>query len=103
MILTEADLSRYQDSPKACWVLDTQRARIIWANPAAVAMLRAPTLDDLLKRDLSPRSLSARTRLEIYLERTVAGKAVSTQWTSMASGAPITFLADLDAWRGPAG
>ncbi len=102
MILTEADLGRYQESPKACWVLDTQRARITWANPAAVIMLRAQTLDDLLKRDLSPRSLSARTRLEIYMERAVAGKPVSTQWTSMASGAPITFLADLHAWRGPA-
>ena len=103
MILTEADLSRYQESPKACWVLDTQRARITWANPAAVRMLRASSADDLYKRDFTPRSLSARTRLGIYLERASAGKPVSTQWTSLASGAPITFLADLHAWQAPVG
>ncbi len=78
MIFTEADLNRYQESPTACWVLDLRRSRIIWANPAAVIMLRAPTLDDLLKRDLTPRSLSARTRLGVYLERALAGESVST-------------------------
>ena len=103
MILTEADLSRYQESSKACWVLDIQRARITWANPAAVRMLRAATPEELFARDITPRSLSARTRLGVYLERAAAGKAVSTQWTSLASGAPITFLSELHAWRGKEG
>ena len=103
MILTEADLSRYQESSKACWVLDLQRARITWANPAAVRMLHAATPEELFARDITPRSLSARTRLSVYLERAAAGKAVSTQWTSLASGAPITFLSDLHAWRGDEG
>lgn len=99
MLLTPADLSRYADSPHACWVQDVRRARVIWANAAAVKLVRADSLEDLYARDITPRSEAARSRLETYLARSIADQPVRTQWTSITVEGPITFLADVHGWR----
>lgn len=98
MVFTEADLSRYAASPNACWVQDVVRARVTWANAAAVKLLRADSLEELYRRDISPRSEAARSRLETYLARTLANQPVRTQWTSITVEGPITFLADVHGW-----
>src|SRR5438105_4210291 len=56
MIITRADLSRFELAPEACWVQDVAHSRITWANAAAVQALRAPDLAALLERDIPPRS-----------------------------------------------
>jgi|GEM_PF-599013 len=101
MILSEADLNRYADSPNACWVQDIQRSRLLWANTAALHLLGSDTFEDLYARDFSPRSETARTRLAIYFQRVFAGQEVRTQWTSMPHGKPVTMLADVHGWVAP--
>ncbi|MEO8103053.1 MAG: EAL domain-containing protein [Betaproteobacteria bacterium] len=98
MILTQADLSRYLDSPHACWVQDIERGRVAWANAAALRLLRAGSLEELYARDFSPRSRTSRSRLDIYFQRVFAGQVVTTQWTSLSGTGPITFLAEIHGW-----
>ena len=98
MILTEADLSRYADSPKACWVQDIQRSRLLWANDAALHMLGSESFEELYARDFSPRSETSRARLAIYFQRVFAGQEVKTQWTSISSDGSLTMLADIHGW-----
>ena len=99
MILTEADLSLHADSPNACWVQDVGRARVTWANTAAVKLLRAVSLEDLYARDVSPLSQAARTRLPNYLQRIANGEDVTTQWTTFTPSGPVTFVAAVHGWR----
>jgi diguanylate cyclase (GGDEF)-like protein/PAS domain S-box-containing protein len=99
MILTEADLARYADLPNPCWVQDIYRSRVSWANDAAVAMLHAASRDELFARDISPRSEASRTRLWSYLSRVSDGSTLTTQWTTFASGIPVTFLAAVMGFR----
>ncbi len=98
MILSNADLSRYTDSLNACWVQDIERARIPWANASALRLLRIPTFEALYARDFTPRSETSRTRLAIYFQRVFAGQRVQTQWTSLSSAGPISFIAEIHGW-----
>ncbi len=98
MIISDADLPRYADSPNACWVQDLERSRVCWANAAALRLLRIPTFEELYARDFTPRSETSRSRLAIYFERVYAGQRVQTQWTSLSPHGPISFLADIHGW-----
>jgi rsbT co-antagonist protein RsbR len=51
------------------WVFDFERARMAWANRAALELWRAPSLDELLARDYSDASPATRTRNEGHLHR----------------------------------
>ena len=51
------------------WVFDFGRARMAWANRAALELWRAPSLDELLARDYSDASPATRTRNEGHLQR----------------------------------
>src|SRR6185369_16598751 len=51
------------------WVFDFGRARMAWANRAALELWRAPSLDELLARDYSDASPATRTRNEGHLHR----------------------------------
>lgn len=99
MILNDADLRRFQDSPKACWVQDIDRARVTWANDAAVRLLRAKNLEDLYARDVSARSSASYTRLHFFRKRIENGGEISTQWTTFTDDGPVTFVADVHGMR----
>ena len=104
MILNHADLTRYLASPNACWVHDLARARVTWANPAAVRMFGAASPEELYARDIASQSRVSRSRLAIYLERAANGREVRTQWTSVSIPArPVTYVADIHAVRSPDG
>lgn len=51
------------------WVFDFRRARMAWANRAALDLWRAPSLAELLARDYSDSSAATRTRNEAHLQR----------------------------------
>lgn len=99
MILTQADLSRYEDSPNACWVQDIHRSRVVWCNQAALATLSAQTREELYAREVKPLSRAAHTRLWTYLGRVSGGRELTTQWTSFPTGRPVTFLAKVYAYH----
>lgn len=99
MILTQADLSRYEDSPNACWVQDIHRSRIVWANQAALSILHAASREELYTREVKPLSKASHTRLWTYLGRVSGGREVTTQWTSFPRGRPVTFRATVQAYH----
>jgi diguanylate cyclase (GGDEF)-like protein/PAS domain S-box-containing protein len=71
--------------PAAVWVFDLDRMRIAWANPAALALWRAQTLEELTARDFSdlPRETVDRMR---DLE---PGEAATVNWTLWPRGVPV--------------
>lgn len=99
MMLTEQDLSRYADSPRACWVQDVHVSRVIWANDSALQVLHAASREELYARDVKPLSKAAHTRLWFYLGRVSAGHEVVTQWTTFPLGRPVTLLANVHGFR----
>jgi diguanylate cyclase (GGDEF)-like protein/PAS domain S-box-containing protein len=99
MILTRADLGRYEASQNACWVQDIHRSRVVWANKAALTVLNAASHEELYAREVKPLSKAAHTRLWTYLGRVSGGKELTTQWTSFPTGKPVTFLAKVHAFH----
>ncbi|WP_168220443.1 hybrid sensor histidine kinase/response regulator [Azospirillum thermophilum] len=72
------------------WVFDSERARMAWANRAALELWDAPTLEDFLRRDFSDMSEATRTRLSALIERLSAGEQPVDQWTFYPRGRPVT-------------
>ena len=74
----------------ALWVFDIDHARVIWANPAALRVWRADSLNELsardLRRDMSP---AVAARLKQYQEDFIATDAsFSEVWTLYPQGKP---------------
>lgn len=70
------------------WVYDHGTLRFRWANPSALIVWRADSLDEFLSRDLSDLSASTRTRLDNYMETLRKGGRVSEDWTMYPRGTP---------------
>ncbi|HEX4859234.1 MAG TPA: EAL domain-containing protein [Usitatibacteraceae bacterium] len=101
--LTREDLARHEGDAAPCWVRDLDNARIIWANAAALQLYDARSGEELYRRDFSPLTAAAATRLSIYHRRVCAGRRVRSQWTLLPHGRPVTVLADLLPYRDDAG
>lgn len=71
------------------WIYDFDRARMEWANPAALRFWQANSLDDLRDRDFNPTSLGTAERLA-NLKRSLAGGETRTEsWTFFPQGRPF--------------
>lgn len=75
------------------WVFDIERARVVWANRAALALWRADTLETLVARDMAAdMSPSVKARLEQYrLDFERSGAEFSEVWTLYPGGEPTTL------------
>ena len=91
MRLTE-QLQGLQQSILPVWVYDHDALCFRWANPPALELWRAATLDDFLARDLSQPSESTRTRLDNYMQALRRGGTVSEDWTLYPHGKPMTMV-----------
>lgn len=76
----------------AVWIFDIDRARIHWANPAALGLWRAKDIDSLRARDLAEgMSRSVAERLTQYQQDFLARDArFHEQWTLYPAGQPVT-------------
>ncbi len=74
----------------ALWVFDIDLSRVIWANPAALEVWRAESIEGLYARDLSvDMSPGVAARLKQYQEDFIAGDAVFSEvWTLYPQGRP---------------
>ncbi len=83
------------------WVFDVDRARVVAANTAAIALWRASSLEDLRGRDLgADMSASVRDRLRQFqadLER--SGARFSEMWTLYPGGEPTTLRISISPHR----
>ncbi|WP_374381177.1 ATP-binding protein [Dongia sp.] len=74
----------------ALWIYDIDLSRVIWANPAALEVWRAPDIGTLFARDLAvDMSPGVAARLRQYQEDFIAGPATFSEvWTLYPQGAP---------------
>ncbi len=75
------------------WVFDPQTCFGLYANPSAMELWGAETLDELLSRDFSKLSPAVRTRVERLAQATARGEAVIERWTFYPRGQPLTVQA----------
>ncbi|UTV28660.1 putative bifunctional diguanylate cyclase/phosphodiesterase [Photobacterium atrarenae] len=69
------------------WVFDLQHKKILWANPASLALWEANTLTELTARDLSlDMTQAVHALLDVYRQRFAAGEAIKTWWSFNPKG-----------------
>jgi anti-anti-sigma regulatory factor len=83
-----ARLEALQESIIPVWVYDHDTFRVRWANPSALELWRAATMEELLERDLSDISPATRTRLDNYLLSLRSGQRIVEDWTLYPRGKP---------------
>jgi signal transduction histidine kinase/BarA-like signal transduction histidine kinase len=79
------------------WVFDDTRKRKVYANPAAVALWGAVSLDALLARDFSDQSPTVRIRMAAISQRIARGETVVERWTFYPLGVPTAVSAAISA------
>jgi diguanylate cyclase (GGDEF)-like protein/PAS domain S-box-containing protein len=100
MLRTQDDLIALAASDNLCWVQDIDRARVVWANKAALAVFSAATAEEFYARDVSPLSEASRTRLQIYRNRVSTGEVYTTQWTTFVKASqPLTLIAEVSGYK----
>ncbi|MCP4433183.1 MAG: diguanylate cyclase, partial [Gammaproteobacteria bacterium] len=71
------------------WIFDIDYSRIYWANPSALGLWNANSLDELRQRDMaSDMSPSVSQRLHQYQEDFRQGKTFVEPWTLYPKGQP---------------
>ncbi|MFT3803850.1 MAG: bifunctional diguanylate cyclase/phosphodiesterase [Burkholderiaceae bacterium] len=75
------------------WVFDIDHRRVHWANPAALAVWRAASLDELRARDMgADMSATVSARLAQYQADFVShGARFNEQWTLYPAGRPVSL------------
>lgn len=74
------------------WVYSPKQGRILWANPAALVVWKADTVEGLGKRDLSPQSPAIKRRFDHYLMLFEQGEDVWENWTFFPRDEPTSLF-----------
>lgn len=86
-----ADLQNFNRIVTPVWVFDTDHSRVHWANPAALRLWRAETLEELCARDMGEEmSPTVAQRLKQYQHDFENGKSFTELWTLYPNGEPST-------------
>ncbi len=80
------------------WVFDPNGLCGVYANPAALKLWGAATLEELLTRDFSRISPAVRARTARLAQATAEGGEIAERWTFYPNGEPITVQATISAF-----
>ena len=73
------------------WVFDTDRGRVHWANPAAMRLWRADSMEELTSREMGKEMTpTVAERLKQYQRDFQNGAAFTELWTLYPNGEPST-------------
>ncbi|KAL3908880.1 MAG: hypothetical protein SGILL_008313, partial [Bacillariaceae sp.] len=76
-----------------CWVFDIEETKMYYANEAALELMDASSLQELLERDFKTGLTEATAkRMDDLLCQCAGGKQVREQWTIYPNGNPRTVL-----------
>jgi CheY-like chemotaxis protein/PAS domain-containing protein len=92
-LLNSADFAAWDRLQRPIWLFDPVGFRGLYANPAAMALWGAESLEELLSRDFSQLSLAVRTRIQRVAQATMTGAAVSERWSFYPRGEPVAVNA----------
>lgn len=81
------------------WLFDPRGLRGVYANPAALALWGAESLDELLARDFSQLSPAVRARVDRLARDTAGGAVLNEQWTFYPQGRPAAVQAAISTYR----
>jgi len=81
------------------WMFDPLSFRGVYANPPALALWDAGSLDELLARDFSNLSPAVTARTRRLRDATADGGEVSERWTFYPKGQPVTVQATISTIR----
>ena len=80
------------------WLYDPHTSRGVYANPPALALWGAETLEELLARNFSVLSPAVKVRTDRLVALTADGGEVSERWTFYPNGQPVTVQASISAF-----
>lgn len=80
------------------WMFDPVALRGVYANPAALSLWGAASLEELLARDFSGISETVRARTDRLSAVTADGTEISERWTFYPNGRPITVQATISTY-----
>jgi signal transduction histidine kinase/CheY-like chemotaxis protein len=71
------------------WIFDDTSKRKVYANPAALELWGAASLEDLQARDFTDQSAAVRIRMDAINARIALGETVHDCWTFYPNGEPV--------------
>ena len=80
------------------WLFDPASRRGVYANPAALELWEADSLEALLARGFGQLSPAAEARVERLARETADGSVVCDQWTFYPNGHPVTVAAVISTY-----
>jgi len=80
------------------WLFDPVSRRGVYANPAALELWEADSLEALLARGFGQLSPAAVARVERLARETADGSVVCDQWTFYPNGHPVTVAAVISTY-----
>lgn len=80
------------------WFYDTHALKMLWANPRALELWSAPTLEEFINRDFSQRSPAIQTRERILQEEIEQGRTVEAQFTLYPRGVARTMRCQISGF-----
>ena len=87
------DVRSWDALQRPIWIFDPNGLRGLYANPKALELWGAETLDELLSRDFSQLSPAVRSRVSQLALATADGTALSERWSFYPRGKPLTVQA----------
>ncbi|HAA55133.1 MAG TPA: hypothetical protein DCE42_10265 [Myxococcales bacterium] len=87
----------------AIWISDVESTKIVWANPSALRLWLADSLEELLSRDTSDASETARQTLQHLHTKASAGKTILAQRPIYPKGEPIFIEMHINTYALPEG
>lgn len=88
--------------PLAAWVTAyVPHPHFVWANPAALELWRADSLDEILGRDISDMSASSKTQAAAWTEAFISGRSRSEtlDWTVYPKDVPTQVTIHITLFR----
>jgi signal transduction histidine kinase/ActR/RegA family two-component response regulator len=87
------DVHAWDRLHRPIWLYDPATSRGLYANPPALELWGADSLDELLARDFSQLSSAVRQRIERLTLATAGGATKTERWSFYPRGQPVTVLA----------
>lgn len=89
----------WDDLRRPIWLFDPASRRGVYANPAALELWEADSLEALQARDFGKLSPAAEARVERLMRETADGGAVCEQWTFYPNGHPVSVSAVISTYH----
>ncbi|WAC60666.1 response regulator [Brevundimonas sp. SL130] len=89
----------WDDLRRPIWLFDPASRRGVYANPAALELWEADSLEALQARGFGQLSPAAEARVERLMRETADGAAVCEQWTFYPNGHPVSVSAVISTYH----